>query len=275
MIEDDFKNAITYAGLATKDTIVADGRIHRFHVNGDKAGSKNGWYVLYSDNISVGSFGSWKTGGKHSWCNRNFKSLSLQEKQRYQSKMRDSERQRKQEQQKCHKAAQEKAQYIWGNALKCLSHPYLTKKRVPSYKLRMSKDRLLIPLRDAKGVLQSLQFIDPHGNKLFLSGGRKKGCHYLIGIPKDSLCIAEGYATAASIYEATRIPVAVAFDAGNLEPVAEVIRKTFPNIAVTICADNDAVGIKKARAAAIAVDAKLAIPPINGDFNDYYTGAKI
>jgi len=28
---------------------VADGRIHRFRVEGDKAGSRNGWCVLYAD----------------------------------------------------------------------------------------------------------------------------------------------------------------------------------------------------------------------------------
>jgi putative DNA primase/helicase len=36
--------------------------------------------------------------------------------------------------------------------------------------------------------------------------------------------IAEGYATAASVHEATGRPVVVAFDAHNLKPVAELFR---------------------------------------------------
>ncbi len=272
MVEDDFKNALTHADLATKDAIIADGKIHRFHINGDKGGSKNGWYILYGDDIPAGSFGSWKTGEKHNWCNHAFKSLSLEERQRHQCRMREVEAQRKKEQKLRNKSAQEKAQSIWDDAAVCLSHPYLTNKQVKPFNMRVSQDKLLIPMRDAGGVLHSLQFIDADGNKRFLSGGRKKGCYGLIGRLAESLCIAEGYATAASIYDSVRVPVAVAFDAGNLEPVAKAIRKKFPNVQITICADNDAVGMSKARDAATAVNAKLAIPPIEGDFNDYYTG---
>ncbi|MCD8494042.1 MAG: toprim domain-containing protein [Alphaproteobacteria bacterium] len=108
---------------------------------------------------------------------------------------------------------------------------------------------------------------------VFLSGGRKKGCYFAIGTPSNSLCIAEGYATAASIYESTGLPCAVAFDAGNLEAVALALRTKFPEIEITLCADNDAntpgnPGLTKAREAAAACGALLAVPPVPGDFND-------
>ncbi len=64
----DFKTALDKAGLSTKDKIMPDGKLHRFHVNGDTNGSKNGWYVLFGDGIPAGSFGSWKTGDKGKWC---------------------------------------------------------------------------------------------------------------------------------------------------------------------------------------------------------------
>lgn len=49
---------------------VPDGTIHRFHVHGDKPGTRCGWYVLYLDGIASGAFGSWKVGDTHIWSRR-------------------------------------------------------------------------------------------------------------------------------------------------------------------------------------------------------------
>lgn len=84
-------------------------------------------------------------------------------------------------------------------------------------------------LRDSVRQLSSLQFIDADGNKRFLSGGRVTGCYHAIGTPNGSICIAEGHATGASIYQATGREVAVAFDCGNLESVARAIRAKCPD----------------------------------------------
>ena len=78
----------------------------------------------------------------------------------------------------------------------------------------------MLAVADADGEIWSLQTIDADGGKLFMPGGRKRGCMFWIGEPSDRIVIAEGFATGASIHEATGLPVAVAFDAGNLEPVA-------------------------------------------------------
>jgi AAA domain/Toprim domain len=132
------------------------------------------------------------------------------------------------------------------------------------------------------GELHCLQFIGPDGEKRFLAGGRVTGCYFSIGAVKGShtLCIAEGYATAATIYEATGYPVAVAFNAGNLEPVARSLRAKFPDTTLIICSDDDVAtdgnpGLTKATAAARAVGGKLAVPDFGAersagatDFND-------
>ena len=81
----------------------------------------------------------------------------------------------------------------------------------------MQGDRLLIPLGDKQDKLWSLQKILPDGEKKFLPGGKVDGCFHLFGKePEKNLCVAEGYATAATIHEATGYAVAVAFNAGNL-----------------------------------------------------------
>lgn len=274
-----FVKAMSEAGIIPETTIIADGKLHRFHIRGDKQGSLNGWYVLSDvDGFVSGSFGSWKTGQKENWRSKTSRSHSAMECKQLKKRV-DEARKERQIQEDCQKnEARKKALFVWNAS--CLArntHPYLLKKRVCNHGLREYKGSLVVPLMDSFGVLHSLQFIDSDGNKFFLSGGRKSGCYFTIGSPHDRLCVAEGYATAASIYEATGSAVAVAFDAGNLELVAVALREKFPEIKLTVCADNDEntfgnPGLTKARKAAIAARALLSIPPIAGDFNDLYTG---
>jgi putative DNA primase/helicase len=121
---------------------------------------------------------------------------------------------------------------------------------------------LIIPLyglcQNSVDIL-SLQFIKPNGEKLFLSGGQKKSCFFAIGRSETSrLLIYEGYATGASLHEESGQQVLVAFDAGNLEAVAEGVRSRNRHAEIIICGDNDSSGVgeKKARAAALACNGK-------------------
>jgi putative DNA primase/helicase len=124
----------------------------------------------------------------------------------------------------------------------------------------------------AVGEIQSLQFIAPDGDKRFLTGGRVSGCYFSIGNPKgaEAICIAEGFATGASIHEATGYPVAVGFNAGNLLAVAKVMREKFPEMRLILCGDDDVrtegnPGIRKATEAALSVGGLLAIPDFGSD----------
>jgi putative DNA primase/helicase len=136
----------------------------------------------------------------------------------------------------------------------------------------------VIPLR-ADGEIQSLQFINADGTKRFLTDGRIKGCYLSIGSPQDVIYICEGYATGASIYEATGAAVVVAFNAGNLLTVSQAIRAKYPTIKLVMCADDDAnqTGVTIANEAASVVGGYVVIPdfgeprPENAtDFNDLY-----
>ncbi|MEO5813008.1 MAG: toprim domain-containing protein, partial [Rhodanobacter sp.] len=156
-----------------------------------------------------------------------------------------------------------------------VAHPYLIAKGVHAHGIRQVKGLLLIPLRDADGVLWNVQTIAPDGTKRFLSGGRKRGLYHGIGASVTGLlCVAVGYATAASVHEATGYPVAAAFDCGNLESVAKVLRAKYPQVMITICADNDVhtpgnPGLTKATIAARVIGGNVAIPPDGyNDFND-------
>lgn len=161
------------------------------------------------------------------------------------------------------------------------NHAYLARKNVKAHGIRVYDSSLVVPVREGS-TLHSLQFIAPNGEKRFLAGGQVAGGFYSIGRPKRVLCIAEGYATGASIYEATGYAVAIAFNAGNLLSVAQAFRAAFPDLRLIVCADDDAntpgnPGVAKAREVAVAVGGLLAMPAFgknrpagSTDFNDLH-----
>lgn len=205
-------------------------------------------------------------------------------------------------------AALVQAEAIWSGAAPASEHPYLTKKGVKSHGLRvgqwplrkktgevygMAENVLLIPMRNAKGQLTSLQGVYdrmPSGftqGKTYLKDGEKSGSWFMIGQIADGCKIAfcEGYATGATIHELTGWTVIVCFDRGNLTTVAEQIRPNTPGIEMVICADNDQFhapgktndGVLDAKRAGAAIGAKVLIPQFANlegeptDFNDLYT----
>jgi len=128
------------------------------------------------------------------------------------------------------------------------------------------------------GVLHTIETITPTGDKRYLAGGAEAGNFCAIGGPLKTakeLLVCEGWTTAASLFEATGLPVIAAMDAGNLGRVAESLHSTYPDAILTIVADNDErpdralnLGVRAATKAAVACNARLAIPPVPGDAND-------
>lgn len=265
--------------------MVADGRIHRYRVAGDKSGSKNGWYVFHDDGtVQAGAFGSWKTGESGTWSSRSEDALSAAEKEELRRKWREAKRERDREQAKVWQEVADKAEKIWDVAQPVIdSHAYLHAKAVQSHGCRVLKQTLVVPVRNRDGKLRSLQFIDATGGKKFLAGGEIQGGYFAMGKPEGVLCVCEGFATGASIREATGWAVAVAFNAGNLLAVVKVLREKFPALRIVVCADNDQFtegnpGLNKAEGAAGQVGGLVVAPMFDPhelaskptDFNDLH-----
>jgi len=206
--------------------IPPDGKIHRW-----KGASKRGasaWGVSYGN---FGAYGDWATGEVETFVNDQRPS------KRTHKIILDRV---KQDKQKTEYEAAIECYAIWENSIECYGHPYLTKKKVDSFDLRIDgKNRLLIPLCDTNEQIHSLQYINEDGYKLFHKGGRKKGLYYMMGDIEKPLFVCEGYATGASIIMAANVCVAVAFDAGNLLPVVKEIKSVYPYRPIYIAADND------------------------------------
>lgn len=172
------------------------------------------------------------------------------------------------------------ANKIWDSAKEAPdNHPYLLKKGVRSHGLKLTSDGSLnVPVQDSVGNIHSLLKISPKGEKRFLPNGKIKG-HFFVIFGSDHVYIVEGYATGATIHQLTGATVVVAFNAGNLKPVAEKSREIFSGDPITIAADNDQsktrnVGLEKAKMAATAINCEVVVPrfkkddPDASDFND-------
>lgn len=260
---------------------VPDGTLRRFHVPGDKAGTCNGWYVLHLDGIAAGAYGSWKDAGTwHQWSSRA--PANPREHEQLRQRIEQARRQREAEQHQRQQAAAEYAARLWRDARRAdPGHPYLAGKGCRPHTLRQRGDVLLVPLsRD--GVLVNLQRIHPDGAKRFLSGGMVKGCCSSLGsiTAGQPLYLCEGWATGATIHEATGAAVACAMNAGNLLDVGRRLQRRYPDAVLVVAGDDDRQtdgnpGRTAAIKAAAALGCGLVLPewpaaaPVTlSDFND-------
>ena len=276
-----FKDAIYTSGITPPDFIQADGNIHRFSTNG-KPSNKNGWYVFYTDEPSAGAFGDWGKDFQSKWKADIGRPYTAEEIKAYRQKMDVAKSLVEKAQAEKQLQAQQEATQLWASAIPATFHPYLDRKWVKAHNIKQLGEELLIPMFE-NNQLKSLQHIQSNGFKKFHAGGKTKGTYFTIGgkpLEDGILCICEGYATGASIYEATGYPVVITFTAGNLLLVAQSMRKKFSKVRMVICADDDHktegnIGIKKATETALAVNGLLAIPVFGEarldhqtDFND-------
>ncbi|NJD17729.1 MAG: toprim domain-containing protein, partial [Gemmatimonadetes bacterium] len=281
--EEEFRAAIERAGLTAPSEVIADGKLHRFASSSERRGDDAGWYVLHAnEGIPAGAFGCWRLGIEESWRMDVGRELTNDEEQAHRARVAAARKAREDEEKRQHAQAAKRAKQLWESALQAsIIHPYLRTKGIKSHAARSFKGDLVVPVF-VDGLVTSLQFISAAGEKRFLPGGRVAGGYCLLGmpVPNGELVVCEGWATGASIHEATGIAVAVAFNAGNLLAVVKSLQARFAAVRVTLAADDDAgtagnPGLTKATEAALAVGGLLAVPDFGNnrpegasDFND-------
>ncbi|MGR3179879.1 MAG: VapE domain-containing protein [Candidatus Anammoxibacter sp.] len=287
-----FIDAMHAAGCGPQNAgdIKADDKRNYCVLEGDRPNKKRCAYQLkIEDGFAVGWFLNFKHGEVHKFHSSNGKKLNPEEKLALKKKY---EAQRKARDKEI-KTRQDKAANIanrrWKTTLKPGTTPYSERKSIKLTTARILNNNIYCAMTDGEKIV-NLQKIMPDGTKRFIAGGLKKGCYTALAHKDDdksTIVIVEGLATGESVREATGYPVIVAYDAGNLEPVAKKIRKKYPDARIIIAADNDQftkkqngtlwnVGIEKGRAAAKACDGFIIWPEFNSDedkltdFNDLH-----
>lgn len=271
--------AIMDAGLEPPGQIIMDGKIHRFKSGArgrGGAGDKTGWYIAYPDGIPAGRFGCWRAGIEQTWRADAGKELSVAEQMAHSRRMAEAQAARDIERKRTQEVAGDVVDRIWSDAgAASPDHPYLKSKRIEPHGARITGDgRLIVPLCSEDGTLASLQYIDSEGGKKYHPGGAAGGKFWSVGAADapGTVYIAEGYATASTIYETTHRPCFVSYSAGNLSAVAEIVRKQHAEVIIVADNDSSGVGFAKANEAATKWGCHVVMPPMPGDANDYANG---
>lgn len=290
----------------TGDHPIMDGEKHRIDLIGEQSGKHTGFYTGYLDGVPNGYAMNNKTGEEVRWKQKGYVCTS-EDKKRLEAlaehKNATREKQTMDKQNKASERSQQVLKDYYKPATEATSQiPYLAAKGIQATKgtfVHLTEGTLAVPMRDTAHKHWSTQYISAEDNsKSFAKGGKLEGCLHLIGdeplsvAKTDTIIIAEGYSTAASIAEAVSgVTVIVAFNGNNLKHVATSIRETFPEKNIVIAADNDKeliinnekrnIGVEKATEAAEAVNATVVIPQFNAkddkmltDFNDLATKSK-
>lgn len=258
-------------GIPAPSVFQWDGQIHRFPT---KDGHDDaGWYVLYDDNIPAGAYGDWRTGTHITFVANIGRTLTDGEIQQNRMRLQEIKRINDEARRMKNERASETCQQIWDDAPGAdREHPYLKSKGILPHIARIHGDgRLIVPLFNPDGTLSTLQYIDAMGGKLYQLGGATKAKFCTLGEIKKKVFIVEGFATGATVYETTETATVIAYSAGNLEPVAGVVRAQYPTADIVIVADNDAngVGYNHAMQASSKHGCRVIMPPTPGDANDF------
>lgn len=225
-----------------------DGEWHRVRVLSKKRANLSGAYCLSEmrlrngNSVIVGMLYNWVTGNEARFTLEGVDGVTPDELAEAKRRSAEAAEKSKQEKKKQQIETAARAQDLWGKLPDTGKSDYLARKKVKAWGLKFTRGSVVVPVRDIEGRLWSLQFIDGEGNKKFLTHGAKRGRFHIISEPIGSpsmFSISEGYATGATVYELLKQPVAVAFDAGNLLPVAQAIRRRWPEIPIYILSDND------------------------------------
>jgi len=255
-------------------TIIYDGNIQRFKNESDK--NNNSWYVAYDNTtFQSGAFGCWKLDVSEKFCSIEHTHLTSEQRQRHAKQLAEqkhiAELEKTNQQRYVQKHVNERFNCAITKGIN--AHPYLQNKGVKSYGLRTDNSLLLVPMFNIDGEIASIQTISTSGDKFYTKGGRVKGCFFPIGTPEDTLILCEGYATGASIHEATSEPVAVCFNSGNIKEVAKELSAKHPNTKIIIAGDDDHkreqnIGRIKAIEAAKHIGSSTVFPKFDASYNE-------
>ncbi|MFX1767982.1 DUF5710 domain-containing protein [Paraburkholderia sp. A1RI-2L] len=265
----EFETVMRSYGLATDKPVIDDGKWHYVPTDTSKGYEKNGSYVLDMTGTPNGAVKNFKTGESTKWQYGGGR-LTPEQRAARDAQSREVTALREREAQQAYMTLSDAcerhfASFTDGQA----NHPYLTRKGVLGHGVKVvdaadvdmgkvlnledfsrgAGSWLVVPGRDVDGKIWTLQAIhsNPNGAKLFTKNARKKGAFHIVGAESVAglanapiVAFAEGYATGASVFEATGIPVVIGFDSGNLPDVVKAVSEHLPkNQPKVICADND------------------------------------
>ncbi len=285
VVGNSFKDVLRSYGIPFPKQKITDQQFTRWGTNGRGKKNDRYWAKAIEDGYVFGDFEECLS---EVWFPKSNKKLSKKQIKQRQEKLNQAFAKMKVELEDRQLKVAAQAVEDWDGFKEAHSkedNPYLQKKQVNAYGVRVKESFLVIPLQDIHGKVWSYQTIDDLGGKRFLAGGRKQGCFHIIGMidstGRNPVIFVEGYATGASIHEATGYTVIVCFDAGNIDPVVKNFRDQYPSHIFLIAGDDDQwkgnnTGKETAKSVANKYGCKVVLPQFKAtethptDFNDLH-----
>lgn len=295
-----FLDAMAKDGFRPKNgSVQADDRWHPAYYGAEKGAKATGAYTIkiVDGDFAIGCYFTRKSDTqKFNWHSRSGEAMTPEEKRLIKAQIEQAQREREIKEQKRQKRVADRLTRFYKNLPPFKGeHPYLKKKGIKSHgiKLRVKGNELIVPCYGPDGKVWTIQRITTRGSKYLFKDARKKGSYFPLANAKDSfdtILLCEGFSTAASVRQATGLPVVAAIDSGNLMPVLKSLKHKYPQSKFVICADNDEftrdakgelwnVGILAANKAAHAVGGASMVHPVFAandeekklsDFNDLH-----
>jgi len=283
---DQFIQMLESKGIDTpKDGILMDGQIHRYNRAGASRDDTALAYYLTEDvDGPWGWHKDWSTGEVTPFRSTGSSRLTSEE---LEAKIKRQIQKIEEDTISRNLKAAKKADYIWNKYNEADSHPYLDVKKIKSHGCKLNdKGMLLIPKYNIDGEVVSLEFVDPEPvdgrfKKVSMRDGLSIGAFTMVGDDAfhdaDTVYVAEGFATSATIFEITGKPAVATFSAQNMPTVANEIIEIVDGKKVIVVADNDegGIGLVYAKDAAKILEADVILTPkIDGckgtDVSDHY-----
>lgn len=301
---DEFRQKMQESGIYPDGSIEVTGKIiKRIKAKGDKRGTLNiAYWFVDEGGLAYGWFMHWGKTDGIGWVSKSWSKINSEKRKEIQTGFEEAKKQEEEKRNQQYEQIAIEAYNIWNNAEPYQDHPALTnkgfilansnesiKRELNRLKIKTDDLSVLIPVRDEKGKLWTLQRllrkIDVKPNKKFLKGGRSGGCFYVIGGKFEDLsgevAVVEGFTTGLSVYLALNIPVIVTFSADNLFKVCSSKFMLEKGVQFIICGDDDRFNTKnagriKATDARDKLGCKLVFPVFKNlekeptDWNDLY-----
>ncbi len=270
----DITQKLTELGFIVKS--IKENRVNRCATI-DKPNKKNGWFRIFEDSCSYGSWDETIQSG-YFWT-KELTPLTQEEKIEFAKKraQREIEQRELEEIERTERLIEVNKAYALTRQIK-RTHPYQIRKQI-DFRNDFTfdfQDRLVIPVLNIKNQLTGYQNIDDTGTKLFRSGSIMRGGFYPF-IPYglklqdlDVLFVCEGVATAASIYQALNLRfgfsygVLACFSANNVDVVVNDIYSEIGRKSVVAIKDNDVAGLN------VKTNGFIVSDKIGCDANDVY-----
>lgn len=241
--------------------LVAAGTYKRFRPEGQTSKKKSAWYRIYENFTKSGKIyysGSFGIRTETYLIKASTNDWTPEERKEAKEFAKKAQLKNQQDASEHAQKAAKTAESMWAHAHDSVpvSFKYCEDKKIKPYGARILSGRMIIPMYRG-GRMVGMQTILPEKNedgvnKIFLTGSDIVGAYFLIGHlstdPQQTVYVVEGYATGCSVHHATELPVVVAFNAGNLEPVISGIRAKMPDAKIVIAGDDDRHVLTRARA---------------------------